>query len=445
MRIDLPQGVRTIVEAICRKEYEAYVVGGCVRDSLLGKDPKDWDICTNALPQEVMNIFEDCLVIPTGLKHGTVTVVQDGVPYEVTTYRTDSEYTDGRHPRRVDFVQNLREDLARRDFTINAMAYSEEEGLQDYFGGQRDLEQKVIRTVGTPEERFSEDYLRMLRAIRFASVLDFSIEEVTFRAIQKQAGSIRRISGERVRDELSKMMGSDHAVDALEKLRKSGLLRYVLPELEACVGCTQHHPCHTKDVYRHILEVLGALEGAEEIVKWAALFHDIGKVWTKSVDEKGIEHFYAHEAKSAAMSRQILRRLRFSNQAIEDIGILVKNHGYLPKIERTAVKRFLRKIGETNVYRLIALQEADRKAHTDEDTYRKYGEALKQMIENILAMQEAIYPQDLKLTGKDLIEMGYPQGRIIGEIKSALLQHVIEHPQDNEKERLTELAKQWMK
>lgn len=445
MRIDLPQGVRTIVESICRKEYEAYVVGGCVRDSLLGKDPKDWDICTNALPQEVMNIFEDCLVIPTGLKHGTVTVVQDGVPYEVTTYRTDSEYTDGRHPRRVDFVQNLREDLARRDFTINAMAYSEEEGLQDYFGGQRDLEQKVIRTVGTPEERFSEDYLRMLRAIRFASVLDFSIEEVTFRAIQKQAGSIRRISGERVRDELSKMMGSDHAVDALEKLRKSGLLRYVLPELEACVGCTQHHPCHTKDVYRHILEVLGALEGAEEVVKWAALFHDIGKVWTKSVDEKGIEHFYAHEAKSAAMSRQILRRLRFSNQAIEDIGILVKNHGYLPKIERTAVKRFLRKIGETNVYRLIALQEADRKAHTDEDTYRKYGEALKQMIENILAMQEAIYPQDLKLTGKDLIEMGYPQGRIIGEIKSALLQHVIEHPQDNEKERLMELAKQWMK
>lgn len=445
MRIDLPQGVRTIVESICRKEYEAYVVGGCVRDSLLGKDPKDWDICTNALPQEVMNIFEDCLVIPTGLKHGTVTVVQDGVPYEVTTYRTDSEYTDGRHPRRVDFVQNLREDLARRDFTINAMAYSEEEGLQDYFGGQRDLEQKVIRTVGTPEERFSEDYLRMLRAIRFASVLGFSIEEVTFRAIQKQAGSIRRISGERVRDELSKMMGSDHAVDALEKLRKSGLLRYVLPELEACVGCTQHHPCHAKDVYGHILEVLGALEGAEEVVKWAALFHDIGKVWTKSVDEKGIEHFYAHEAKSAAMSRQILRRLRFSNQAIEDIGILVKNHGYLPKIERTAVKRFLRKIGETNVYRLIALQEADRKAHTDGDTYGEYGEALKKMIEDILAMQEAVYLKDLKLTGKDLIEMGYPQGRIIGEIKSALLQHVIEHPQDNEKERLMELAKQWMK
>lgn len=426
------------------KGYEIYVVGGCVRDRLLGKNPKDWDLCTNAQPEEVMKVFEDLPVIPTGIRHGTVTVIADNRPYEVTTYRREQAYMDGRHPKQVDFVRDLREDLLRRDFTVNAMAYNEKEGLQDYFGGQEDLRKKVIRTVGEAKRRFSEDYLRMLRAVRFAAVLEFEIAPDTLAAILQNAPKIRSISKERVREELNKIMESRNAVLGIRKLEESGLLEQILPELQACKGCLQEHPSHDKDVYGHSLEVLSHLSGAEVKVKWAALLHDIGKPDVKSMDENGIAHFYGHEAESAQKGCAILRRLKFSNREIEDITLLVKNHGYVPVLERTSVKRFLRKIGEQNVKEWMLLRQADQKAHVSRYEDDHYWTDLQVMIDQIHADREAIHMSDLKLTGKDLIEMGCPQGPMIGALKNKMLRHVLEHPQDNETEKLMQLARQWM-
>lgn len=445
MKIEIPQEVLTLMKKIKAKGYEIYVVGGCVRDRLLGSSPKDWDLCTDAQPEEIMEVFEDFSVIPTGIRHGTVTVIGHHQHYEITTYRKERKYTDGRHPMQVDFVRDLREDLLRRDFTVNAMAYNETEGLKDYFGGQDDLQKRVIRTVGEAEKRFSEDYLRMLRAVRFATVLDFEIESDTMEAIVKYAPRIMDISKERIREELCKIMESQNAVSGIRTLEASGLLSQILPELQACKGCLQKHPSHDNDVYGHILEVLGYLSEAPSKVKWAALLHDIGKADVKLMDEDGIAHCYGHEEERLQKSRAILQRLKFSNRAIEEITLLVKNHGYLPKLEKKAVKRFLQKIGEHNVKELMILQRADQQTHVGRCKDENYWTDLQTIIDQIVADREAITMSDLKLTGKDLIAMGCPQGARIGELKAKLLQHVLEHPQDNKKEKLIELAREWMK
>lgn len=442
MKIQMPQAVHFLIERLEREGCEAYAVGGCIRDRLLGREPKDWDVCTSAHPLRVLEIFSDLPVIPTGIKHGTLTVIVEGRPYEVTTFRKDGDYQDGRRPASVDFVDALEEDLARRDFRINAIAYNEKRGLQDPFGGREDIEKKLLRTVGSPRLRFSEDYLRMIRAVRFAAGLNFEPEEEMMGQIRELAPKIRKISAERIRQELLRMLDSPHSLRAIRLLEGSGLLRQILPELSACIGVEQNHPLHGKDVYEHTLEVLENLGEAPVLLKLAALFHDIGKPKTKSSDEKGIDHFYAHEQVGAQMSREILSRLRFSNDEIELVTSLVLHHAYHPEGRRAAVKRFIRKVGKDRLGFLLELQSADIRTRSGREDALRQQESLGAMIEDIFSAEEPMAMGDLALSGKDLLAMGYVQGKEIGRIKESLMQHVLEHPEDNEKEILGRIVRE---
>lgn len=436
MKIQMPQAVHFLIERLEREGCEAYAVGGCIRDSLLGREPKDWDICTSASPSRVMEIFADLSVVPTGIKHGTLTVIVEGQPYEVTTFRKDGDYPDGRRPESVDFVDDLFEDLARRDFRINAMAYNDRRGLQDPFGGRKDIEKRMIRTVGSPRLRFSEDYLRLLRALRFAVTLDFALEEETELAISELGENICRVSAERIREEFVRMIGSSAGVRALRLMESSNLLRYIFPELFHCIGAEQHHPCHSKDVWGHTLDVLGNLGEAPLCLKLAALFHDIGKVQTRTSDEKGTDHFYGHEHRSALMAEEIMRRLHFSNEQIEKVCILVRSHSYRPELRKSAVRRWIRRIGKEHLFFLLKLQEADALAHTCGEEMIADLRAVGRMAEEILSRREPMSMRELAISGRDLLAMGYAEGKEIGRIKERLLQHVLDHPEDNDREIL---------
>ena len=305
-------------------DMNAYIVGGSVRDFKIGiSEPKDYDITTNALPEEIIKIFDK--TIPTGIQHGTVTVMINGQGYEVTTYRIDGEYLDNRRPEGVTFVSNLKEDLARRDFTINALAFNEENGLIDYFGGIEDLNSKIIRAVGEPNKRFQEDALRMLRAIRFAARLDFHIEEKTLNGIKTNCNLILNVSNERIRDELCKILISDNPSKALRLLEETKILALILPELQAAVGFNQQNPHHDKDIFEHILAVVENCP-AKLNLRVAGLLHDIAKPQCFTIDKEGIGHFYGHDRKGAVLSEQILRRLKFDNESISKISTLVKEH-----------------------------------------------------------------------------------------------------------------------
>jgi len=307
MKIQMPQEVHRILDILSFYGYDGYIVGGCVRDSILNKTPNDWDICTNCTPEKMLEVFSCFKVIPTGLKHGTLTVVINGQNYEVTTYRIDGEYINGRHPEQVEFTNNLKEDLKRRDFTINAMAYNTKEGLIDYYGGITDIFNKKIRCVGNPFERFSEDYLRMLRAIRFSAQLGYSLDAETLKEIKKLSKNIIDISEERIREELNKILMADIPSRGLKLLSSTDLLKYIIPELEMCVGFQQHNPNHDKDVFNHILSVVDNTE-KDLILRLAALFHDIGKPETFSLDEDGVGHFYKHHLKSSDIADEVMKR-----------------------------------------------------------------------------------------------------------------------------------------
>lgn len=436
MKIQLPEKVKLIIDTIMAAGYEAYAVGGCIRDSILGREPNDWDITTSATPEQVKALFRR--TIDTGIQHGTVTVMLDKEGFEVTTYRIDGEYEDSRHPKEVIFTPDLVEDLKRRDFTINAMAYNEEAGLVDVFDGMGDIERGIIRCVGDPMERFTEDALRILRAIRFSAQLGYGIEENTKAAITKLAPNLRNISAERIQVELTKLLVSPHP-DYMEIVYETGVSAVILPELDACMKTEQNHKCHYLSVGKHILCSLNYVP-ADKYLRWAALLHDIGKPDTLTIDEKGITHFYGHPRVSAGMAREILRRLRFDNDTLHVVCRLVEYHdsgiGAAPDMKR--VRRAINKMGEDIFPMFLQLWYADIMAQSEykKDEKMEAIRLWREMYEQVQDKHQCTSLKTLAVTGADLIAFGMKPGKELGDTLKELLEYVLDHPEENTKEKL---------
>ncbi|MBU3215983.1 CCA tRNA nucleotidyltransferase [Clostridium estertheticum] len=432
----IPNDVKIILDTLKNNGYESYIVGGSVRDATIGKAvPKDYDITTNALPEEIIRIFDK--TIPTGIKHGTITVMVNGEGYEVTTYRIDGEYLDNRRPSGVTFVSNLEEDLARRDFTINALAFNEADGLIDCFDGIFDLKDKIIRAVGEPNKRFKEDALRMLRAIRFAASLDFDIEEKTMIAIKMNCNLISNVSTERIRDELCKMLVSNNTTKAFKLLEETKLLQIILPELQLTVGFNQRNPHHDKDVFSHILAVVEKCPPVLNI-RFAGLLHDIAKPDCFTIDASGIGHFYEHDRKGTKIAGQILRRLKFDNESITEIEILVKEHmNVLTNPTDITVKRLINRTSMNLVFSLFALQRADALgSRFPQIRLDEINRVEKQTIA-IIESKAPLSIKELAVNGKDLMnEFSIKPGAQIGVMLKFLLNIVLENSELNTKDKL---------
>ncbi len=440
MEFNINSGARTIIDTLEENGYSAYIVGGAVRDMLMGKTPHDFDITTSALPSDVKRIFKR--TIDTGLKHGTVTVIESNVGYEVTTFRTESGYSDARHPQDVKFITSVEKDLERRDFTINAMAYNPKRGLVDIFGGESDLKKGIVRTVGTAEERFSEDALRMLRAVRFSAVLDFEIEKETKKAIKKCSPLIRKVSAERIRDEINKILMSQKP-EEISSLHTYGLLRYIIPELDRCFGTRQKNKYHIYDVFNHIIHTVENTPD-DLVLRWAALLHDIGKPGCFSCDANGTIHFYGHHRESVKLADDILHRLRIDRDTIYDILILIENHDVRIENSPPGVKRMMNKTGAILFEKLLLLQEADNRAKNMKffrEKKRKLDETLE-IYKRVLAENQPYTVSDLTVNGKDLIKIGYKPGRVLGDTLKILLDEVIINPELNRREYLLSRAKE---
>ncbi len=439
MVIQLPEKVKYIIDTLMEAGYEAYAVGGCIRDSILGRKPGDWDITTSARPMQVKQLFKK--TIDTGIQHGTVTVMISGEGFEVTTYRIDGEYEDGRHPKEVRFTASLFEDLKRRDFTINAMAYNEKDGLVDAFFGRRDLEERVIRCVGNPKERFEEDALRMMRAIRFAAQLGFSIEEGTKDAIAELADNLSKVSAERIQVELVKLLVSNHPGEFMTAY-ETGLTRVFLPEFDAMIATPQNNKHHCYNVGKHTIEAVKN-SPPDKVIRLTMLLHDVAKPVCKSIDEEGIYHFYGHPAKGAQMAKEILKRLKFDNDTIRKVCALIKSHDDMPPLEPKAIRRAIFRTGLEQYPALFAVKRADALGKNQYQRAEKmaYIEGYQKLYEEILEKQQCLTLKDLAVTGKDLIEAGMKPGKELGETLEKLLEHVLEYPQDNQKEILINLIK----
>ncbi len=442
VKIKMPGKVNKIIGVLQEAGFEAYAVGGCIRDSLLGRTPNDWDITTSAKPMEVKALFSH--TIDTGIQHGTVTILLDREGFEVTTYRIDGEYEDGRHPKEVSFTGSLEEDLKRRDFTINALAYNETAGLIDIFEGQRDLKDGIIRCVGNAEERFTEDALRMLRAIRFSAQLGYRIEENTLAAIHKLAGNLEKISAERIQTELLKLMVSPHP-DYLRTAYECGVTKVFFPEFDLAMETPQNHPHHCYNVGEHILHSLLEVP-ADKVLRLTMLLHDIAKPQCLTVDEKGITHFHGHEEMGAEMSRVILRRLRMDNDTTDKVCRLVRFHDYGNGVapDRRIVRRAVNKIGEDLFDDFILVKKADLLAQS---MYLR-EEKLNNLAEwdacyrEIREAEECVSLRTLAVNGRDLIAAGLQPGRELGDILKQLLDEVLETPEKNEKDYLISRAKE---
>lgn len=440
MQIQLPEHVKYILKTFRDAGYEAYAVGGCVRDSILGKEPKDWDITTNAMPTETKALF--ARTIDTGIVHGTVTILLDHTGYEVTTYRVDGEYEDGRHPKQVSFTASLAEDLRRRDFTINAMAYSDEEGLVDLFGGINDLEQGIIRCVGMATERFTEDALRMMRAIRFSAQLGFELEAETMQAIRTLAPTIRKISAERIQMELIKTLVSDHP-QHMRLLYELGLSAYFLPEFDRMMETGQVNPHHCYSVGEHTIHALSQVL-PDKVLRLTMLLHDVAKPACKTSDEAGIDHFYGHPKLGAEMAKQILRRLKLDNDTIRRVSSLILWHDDNPPLTARAVRRAVVRVGIEQFPDLFAVKRADVLAQSDykRDEKLLYIDDYERIYQEIRRQQQCLCIRDLAVDGKDLMEAGITQGKEIGETLKRLLELVLEDPKKNTKEYLLSQIKE---
>lgn len=435
MQIQIPEKVNQVVNTLTEAGFEAYVVGGCVRDAILGRTANDWDITTNAKPEQVKALFPR--TVDTGIQHGTVTVLIGKEGFEVTTYRIDGEYTDSRHPKEVIFTPSLLEDLKRRDFTINAMAYNEKEGLVDAFDGLGDLERRQICCVGNPEERFTEDALRILRAVRFSAQLDFSIEPATKEAISRFAPNLSRISAERIQAELVKLLSSPHP-EVWRTVYETGISAVILPEFDACMRTAQNNPHHCYTVGEHTLQALTQVE-ADKVLRLAVLLHDIGKPGTRTTDENGTDHFYGHGEVGEEMAGRILRRLKFDNDTRIRVKRLVKVHDYM-QIEptRKGVRRAVFKIGEETFPDYLKVRRADILAQNPAMQQEKLKrlEQIEALYQEVLKEKECLSLKELAVTGKDLIEAGVSPGPQLGKLLNQLLEQVIEHPEYNTKEYL---------
>ena len=442
VKIKMPGKVNKIIGVLQEAGFEAYAVGGCIRDSLLGRTPNDWDITTSAKPMEVKALFSH--TIDTGIQHGTVTILLDREGFEVTTYRIDGEYEDGRHPKEVSFTGSLEEDLKRRDFTINALAYNETAGLIDIFEGQKDLKDGIIRCVGNAEERFTEDALRMLRAIRFSAQLGYRIEENTLAAIHKLAGNLEKISAERIQTELLKLMVSPHP-DYLRTAYECGVTKVFFPEFDLAMETPQNHPHHCYNVGEHILHSLIEVP-ADKVLRLTMLLHDIAKPQCLSVDEKGITHFHGHEEMGAEMSRVILRRLRMDNDTTDKVCRLVRFHDYGNGVapDRRIVRRAVNKIGEDLFDDFILVKKADLLAQSMYLREEKLSNlaAWDACYREIREAEECVSLRTLAVNGRDLIAAGLQPGRELGDILKQLLDEVLETPEKNEKDYLISRAKE---
>lgn len=442
----MDQTVNEIIKIIEKNNEEAYIVGGCIRDIIMDKKPKDWDIATSALPNQVVNFFErtEFKTIDLSKKHGTIVLFKDGKAYEVTTFRVEEEYTNHRHPDEVKFVKKLGNDLQRRDFTMNALAYSESKGLVDLFNGVTDIKNKIIRCVGNPIKRFNEDALRILRGVRFSSQLDFEIENRTFEAMKKKIDLIEFISMERIQNEFNKIILSDQPSKGLLQLKTIGGLERIIPELKKTYNFNQCNPNHHLDVFKHSLEVLEHTP-KELSLRLAAIFHDVGKPDTFFKDDSGIGHFYDHEKKSLEMAEDILKRMKYSNEIIKKTLIIIDEHMtvYSDEFSDKAVKRLMKRIEPMNIDQLVAFQIADIKATANPEKF-KHVIALKNRVEGIKNRKEPLSITDLAIDGNDLMSLGIPEGKKIGNILNYLFEKILEKPELNNRSKLMKLAKEYI-
>lgn len=439
MEFIIPDYVKKLLNRLEDNNLEAFVVGGSVRDALRGSKPADYDIATNAMPEKIEEVFKDFKTIGVGKEFGTIVVVQREANVEITTYRTEEDYRDGRRPSNISFTTSIEEDLKRRDFTINAMAFSEEKGLIDPFGGKDDLKRKTIKTVGDPRERFLEDHLRILRGIRLSTTLDFKIEEETLKASKEMGVLLERISSERIREEFFKILLAEKPSVGIELLRSLDILELIIPEIIDLVGFDQHNPYHSFDVYEHTLCVVDSTPPILEI-RLAALFHDIGKADTFTLDEEGIGHFYGHQDRSVVIAGAVLKRLKASNNLIEGVNLLIKDHMTQHNdFSKKGLKRLINRVGKERILFLLDLQEADMKC-TKEGRDISIIRKRKEEIEEILRGNEPVEKKQLAIDGNDIVKLGYKEGRIIGSILEYLLEIVLDDPKINTKEELIKLT-----
>ena len=444
--MNIPKEIQSITEKLEKSGFEAFIVGGPVRDFLLGKMPKDWDITTNAKPEEIQKVFPENFY---NNKFGTVTVVNKGTKdeslknVEITTFRIDADYSDNRHPDTVKFTPSLKEDLARRDFTVNAMALKvESHNVIDLFKGQDDLGNKIIRAVGDPNKRFNEDALRMLRAVRFSARLDFEIEKSTFEAIQKNSGLLKFVSQERIRDEFEKIILSDRAYEGVELLRISGLLSFVVPELESGIGVSQNRH-HIYTIYEHCALSLKHCPSKKLEVRLAALFHDIAKPQTKAGTGPD-STFYNHDFVGAKFVKKILTRLKFPNKIVEKVSLLVKNHMFyynVDEVSEAGVRRLIRRTGKENLKDLMDLRIADRLGSGVPKAKPYKLRHLEYLIEKV--SKDPISAKMLKVNGQDIMKiLNASPGPKVGAILKVLLSEVIEEPNKNTKKYLEKRVKE---
>ena len=440
MQIRLPDKVNNIIEILTAAGFEAYAVGGCVRDSILGRKPNDWDITTSATPEETKRLFNR--TVDTGIRHGTVTVMLGREGFEVTTYRIDGDYEDGRHPKEVTFTACLEEDLKRRDFTINAMAYNEQSGLVDIYDGMRDIEQGIIRCVGDARERFTEDALRMLRAVRFSAQLGYQVEEETKGAIRKMAPNLRLISAERIQAELIKLVTSPHP-DYLRVAYETGITKQILPEFDICMETEQNNPHHCYGVGEHILHAMTEIE-ADKVLRLGMLFHDIGKPETLTVDEKGIIHNKGHAIVGEKMTRKIMNRLKFDNDTTDKVTKIVLYHDQEITPTDSGVRHAVNRMGEDIFPMLFSVRRADILAQSDYHREEKLQKLayIKEIYDGILLRQECLNLKNLAVTGNDLMMLGIPAGRELGMLLKELLEIVLEEPERNTREELLSICRE---
>ncbi len=434
----LPEAVKSALDILTDAGYEAYVVGGCVRDYLMGIEPHDYDICTSAIPSEILAVFHAFRTIETGIKHGTVTVIVNEAPLEITTFRTEEGYTDSRHPDSVSFVRNFKEDAARRDFTMNAIGYAPRYGLIDHYGGIEDIHNRVIRAVGEPKIRFKEDALRILRALRFSAITGFAIEPITGKAIHQYAEDIQKISKERIYSEMTRLLCGDHAAEVIDEY--FDVITLILPELAPMKGFCQHNPHHIYDVLGHTLKTLEAAP-KDPILRWTMLFHDAGKPSCFSMDEGGIGHFYRHAHLSYELADAALHRLRAPNALIEKVTKLIRHHDTPIELLPSVIKKRIASLGDTTFFQLLQVMRADCKGLAPEyhDRLKDY-DRLENMAKEIMSEAPCFSIRDLAVNGNDLVNLGISTGPVMGIILKKLLNEVLEETVINEKEALINRA-----
>jgi tRNA nucleotidyltransferase (CCA-adding enzyme) len=438
IKIDIPEAPKVVMDVLQNNGYKAYIVGGACRDAILGKSPKDWDICTNARTDQMKHIFREFNTIDTGIEHGTITVMVDKEPIEVTTFRVDGEYTNGRQPDSVEFTNNIVDDLARRDLTINSLAYNDKEWLIDPFGGLSDLKNKVIRCVGNPLDRFEEDALRILRCVRFSIKLGFTIDKETKLAMYSKMDRLKLLSSERIQSELNQIILHANHKNIMQ-LHETRVLEYIIPELKVLFDTPQNNPYHIYNVGIHTLKAM--VTSMDKLhIRLALLLHDICKPECKMTDENRIDHFYKHGIKGSDKVIEIMRRLKYSNEMIEKVSTLVLYHDVRLEPTKKSIKRWMNKLGVDMLRDLLEVRLGDIYAQNP-----VYLEERKDKIINILNMIDEIIEEgecfsikDLDITGKDIIDLGYKQGRIIGYILNYLVDAVIIKPEMNKKSNLIE-------